>query len=280
MDKFTAGPTDFQSYRDGFVLSVWTDGSAVLIRARPDRDAEQEQVPALPTTARIVVWSHRHGMIRDRLRTPWPWKRFVAWLRHTSVPTRSEQIEALADELLTAIERTALADAPWAETSRGDEPAQARPQILATFGEQRRSLMSRIARLGAVAAFFVVLGAAAALAVWRTANGGDDAGEAIVLAEQTATVDTSSDRGLVGGEAVSLVSRSVPAATTEAASGETSLVVPTPDAAGTAVEYVVASGDTLAGIAGDYGVSVAELRSANALASGDPIYPGQVLRIP
>ncbi|MFQ5522960.1 MAG: LysM peptidoglycan-binding domain-containing protein [Acidimicrobiia bacterium] len=48
----------------------------------------------------------------------------------------------------------------------------------------------------------------------------------------------------------------------------------------TSVDYTVQRGDTLAQIAQEYGVTVAELAEANEIANPNLIYPGQVLVIP
>ncbi|HEY8700660.1 MAG TPA: LysM peptidoglycan-binding domain-containing protein [Arthrobacter sp.] len=54
------------------------------------------------------------------------------------------------------------------------------------------------------------------------------------------------------------------------------------DEAGTVSEVMVEAGDTMAGIARQYGVDVAELIAVNAdtVPNPDHIYPGQVLRLP
>ena len=50
-----------------------------------------------------------------------------------------------------------------------------------------------------------------------------------------------------------------------------------PQVAGTS--YTIVAGDTLAGIAAQFGTTVDEIRTANGLA-GSRIYPGQVLGVP
>jgi LysM repeat protein len=47
----------------------------------------------------------------------------------------------------------------------------------------------------------------------------------------------------------------------------------------TSTTYTVKSGDTLSGIAGRYGTTVAKLRSANGI-SGSMIHPGQKIKVP
>ena len=50
--------------------------------------------------------------------------------------------------------------------------------------------------------------------------------------------------------------------------------------ASTATSYTIISGDTLSGIGNRFGISVADLASANGIADPNRIYVGQVIRIP
>jgi LysM repeat protein len=55
---------------------------------------------------------------------------------------------------------------------------------------------------------------------------------------------------------------------------------PTPTPTPTPSTYEVQPGDTLLGIAGQFGIDVEALAAANDISDADVIYPGQVLDIP
>ena len=109
--------------RDGYHISIWIAGDLVVLRARPlgaSHEPAALHEPALPSRSRLLVWGGRRGIIRDRVRPRTRSGRLKAWLLQRRRPTPEEQIDALANELLTAISMLEPAT-PDAWVARGEQ---------------------------------------------------------------------------------------------------------------------------------------------------------------
>ena len=174
---------------------------------------------------------------------------------HYHVAVYPKPYAAYVRQLTARADAGAAASAPASATPAASAPASARPAVHVV---RRGDTLSGIAgRYGA------------SVAALRRANG---LGSSLIRPGQTLRVPgaprSASRAGVGAGTAAASAAgapASAPAASTPSASRP--------------VVHVVRRGDTLSGIAGRYGASVADLRRANGLGSS-LIRPGQTLRVP
>ena len=284
--------------REGFDVRCWTQGRHAVITARQAATGSPlPPRPALPSRARIVVWSDGSGQIRALLQKPTRISRFVAWLRGRALPTRAEELDALADELLAAISEVDP-EAPWLEIGDSALPRIIiePPPLPGARGAGRQLalvLVAAVLSLGLLVGVVALSGDSAEMQdegpplsqsppveasqsqeadvadVSRTQQLGNAEGS------ETATQETIGGREQAPESIRTLVSSAELSRSSEGGASTTDAQDDPAQA-----QYVVQDGDVLLAIAARHDVSLEALVEANAIEAGSRIFPGQVLRIP